>query len=138
MARFPFTFTEAVQSTAMPRLPFYLSYGDQSLLVAELVDTGSSVSVLPYDVGLTLGVIWEEQTLPLRLAGSLGKQEARAIVLEATFPRIPELNASLPLAFAWSRDENAPLLLGQTNFFEHFDVCMYRSKGYFEASPTTG
>ncbi|MEH2126219.1 hypothetical protein [Nostoc sp.] len=32
------------------------------------------------------------------------------------------------LAFAWTRDRNAPLILGHMNFFLAFDVCFYRSE----------
>ncbi|MDQ3713068.1 MAG: hypothetical protein M3388_12735 [Acidobacteriota bacterium] len=36
------------------------------------------------------------------------------------------------LAFAWTRAEDAPLVLGQTNFFMEFDVCFYHSQKEFE------
>ena len=55
--------------------------------------------------------------------------------MEATFPRETTLKSRVPLIFVWSKDQNAPLLLGQFNFFENFDVCFYRSKNYFEVQP---
>ena len=119
----------------MPRLPFVLNRGGESLLVAGLVDTGASVNVLPFDVGLALGATWEEDGRNLQLAGNLGEQDARPLQLEATFPRETTLKSRVPLIFAWSKDQNAPLLLGQFNFFENFDVCFYRSKNYFEVQP---
>ena len=33
---------------------------------------------------------------------------------------------------------NAPLILGQANFFLEFDVCFYRSKLEFEIKPKSG
>jgi hypothetical protein len=39
------------------------------------------------------------------------------------------------LAFAWTRNEAVPLLLGQVNFFLEFDVCFFRSQGYCEVRP---
>ena len=36
------------------------------------------------------------------------------------------------LAFAWVNVENAPFILGQTNFFMEFDVHFYRSRLEFE------
>ncbi len=39
------------------------------------------------------------------------------------------------LAFAWVSKPNAPLILGQTNFFMEFDVSFYRSQLEFEIKP---
>lgn len=39
------------------------------------------------------------------------------------------------LAFAWSRSDDAPLILGQMNFFMESDVCFYRSQMEFEIKP---
>ena len=39
-----------------------------------LVDSGAMVNVLPYDVGLQLGVVWDERRANIRLAGTLGQQ----------------------------------------------------------------
>jgi hypothetical protein len=43
--------------------------------------------------------------------------------------------APVRLAFAWVKSANAPLILGQTNFFLEFDVCFYRFKQEFEVKP---
>lgn len=39
------------------------------------------------------------------------------------------------LAFAWVKLANAPLILGQTNFFMEFDVHFYRSRLEFAVEP---
>jgi hypothetical protein len=39
-----------------------------------LVDSGATVHVLPYDVGLQLGVVWDDRKANMRLAGTLGNQ----------------------------------------------------------------
>ena len=39
------------------------------------------------------------------------------------------------LAFAWTRSDEVPLLLGQVNFFMEFDVCFYRSRYAFDLRP---
>lgn len=93
-----------------------------------LIDSGATVNVLPFPLGLRLGAVWESQTTCVTLAGNLAAQEARAILLEA---RIADF-APVPLVFAWTRMENVPLLLGQVNFFDVFDVCFYRSRREFE------
>lgn len=43
----------------MPYMPLTLSLNGQSLNTEGLLDTGVSVNVLPYQLGLQLGLIWE-------------------------------------------------------------------------------
>jgi len=45
----------------VPYLPLTLTYQNCSVEVMGLLDTGASVNVLPYNVGVQLGAIWEEQ-----------------------------------------------------------------------------
>ncbi len=72
--RFPFIerTNSAGLSSVMPYLPITLSYRDRSLEMMALLDTGASVNVLPYEVGLQLGADWEDQTVPIQLSGNLG------------------------------------------------------------------
>jgi len=130
-----FAFTEVDPDlgalSTLPYLPLILTYQTQSLRVSGLLDPGSSVNVLPYDVGLRLGVVWERQRLSVPLGGNLARFEARALVLTATLEQFP----TVELAFAWTRDRNAPLILGHMNFCLAFDVCFYRSELAFEISP---
>jgi hypothetical protein len=130
-----FTFTEVDPNlgalSTLPYLPLILTYQNQSLSVSGLLDTGSSVNVLPYELGLRLGAVWERQRLSVPLGGNLARFEARALVLTATVERFSPVD----LAFAWTEDRNAPLILGHMNFFLAFDVCFYRSELAFEISP---
>jgi len=93
-----------------------------------LLDTGASVSALPYGLGRQLGAVWEEQAVSVRLTGNLAGFEARALVVTATVGSFDPVS----LAFAWTRAERIPLLLGQINFFQEFDVCFFRHRGVFE------
>ena len=117
----------------VPYLPLTLSYQHRSLEVMGLLDTGASVNVLPYGVGLELGIIWEEQTFPVSLAGNLASAEARGLLVWATVGEFEPVQ----LVFAWSRLDKIPVLLGRTNFFAEFDVCFYGSQLAFEVSPKT-
>ena len=114
--------------SAFAYVPLQLAHQSTVLQLIGLLDTGSSVNVLPYEVGLNLGLRWETQTLSIPLGGNLGKSEAKAVILTAQIANL----APVDLAFAWSSDRNAPLLLGQTNFFQTFDVCFYRADMSFE------
>lgn len=113
---------------ALPQLPLTLMYGDSSVEVSALLDTGASVNVLPYSIGIQLGAVWEEQTTSVMLSGNLALVEARGLLLPAQIGNF----APVRLVFAWSRSDDAPLLLGRMNFFLEFDVCFYRSQLVFE------
>jgi len=95
------------------------------------LDTGASVNVLPYLVGVELGYEWERQTAALRLTGNLAQYEARVVLAQAVVGQFEPA----PLVFAWTQAINVPLILGQVNFFMEFDVCFYRSQLEFAVSP---
>lgn len=130
-----FSFTERTDSfgeiSTMPYLPLTLSNGNKSLEVMALLDTGASVNVLPYEIGLQLGYVWEEQTVPIALSGNLGDSEARGVVLSGEIANF----TPLLLAFAWTQSNNAPVILGHLNFFAEFNVCFYRHELAFEVCP---
>lgn len=129
-----FAFTEVNPElgalSTFPYLPLTITYQNQSMNALGLLDTGSSVNVLPYEIGLRLGALWERQTLSVPLGGNLARFEARALVVIVNVDRFPPVE----LAFAWTKDRNAPLILGQMNFFLEFDVCFYRAELAFEIS----
>jgi hypothetical protein len=71
---FPFS-----EDEALPTIPIVLSYAGSNVAANALLDTGSTVNLLPYDIGLQLGALWEKQTVRLPLAGNLAKTEARGL-----------------------------------------------------------
>lgn len=114
-----------------PYLPLTLDYQGHRLATSALVDTGASLNVLPYSLGVSLGAVWREQAAVLRLGGSLGPVSACPLFLSVTVGAF----APIQLAFAWAQAEDVPLLLGQVNFFMEFDVCFFRSQKIFEVQP---
>ncbi|MTJ14627.1 retroviral-like aspartic protease [Anabaena sp. UHCC 0187] len=112
----------------VPYLPFSLSSPDSSISVSGLLDTGASVNVLPYEIGLQLGLNWDNYNTSVTLAGNLANFPAKGVILSATIdPFVP-----ITLVFAWTQAKNIPLLLGRINFFQEFDVCFYSSQLAFE------
>ena len=103
---------------------------DRRVEATGLVDSGATVNVLPYDLGLQLRGVWDDRRAIIQLAGNLSNQPAMPFVAIAYIGEFPPTE----LVFAWVRSPNAPLILGQTNFFLEFDVCFYRSKSEFEIS----
>lgn len=66
-----------------PYLPITFVNQQHSMAISALLDTGATVNVLPYSVGLDLGCIWERQTTTLSLTGNLAQYEARVLVIQA-------------------------------------------------------
>lgn len=130
--RFKYSTTSPAQNEfdSLPRLTLSLGRKDRRVEAIGLVDSGATVNVLPYDLGSQLGCVWDNRQAIIQLAGNLGNQAA--IPVTATV-YIGEFSPT-ELVFAWIRSQNAPLILGQTNFFLEFDVCFYRSALEFEIS----
>ena len=95
------------------------------------MDSGATVNVLPYGLGVELGAVWDDSRATIRLAGNLGNFAAMPLAVNAEISGFPPVR----LVFAWTQAENAPLILGQMNFFMEFDVCFFRSKLEFEVTP---
>lgn len=128
--RFPYTVMDSTlaEASLLPLLPIKLTNQGRWLEAKGLLDTGSTVNVLPYEIGLQLGAVWNEQRVSVRLTGNLARFEAHPLVLEAAIGKFSPVR----LVFAWTQAQNVPLILGQVNFFLEFDVCFYRSQQFFE------
>jgi hypothetical protein len=131
--KFPFVErrNQAGEVNVFPCVPISLRYKDRTLEAFGLLDTGSSLNVLPYNLGLELGAVWEEQHLSIPLSGNLAPVEARGLAIMGEISGFPPI----PLVFAWAKSNNPPLILGQLNFFLEFNVCFYRSQLSFDICP---
>ena len=110
----------------LPFLPIKI-FGESSyLLVDALLDSGSTTNVLPFSLGIRLGLDWEK-AIPLTLAGNLARHQARAVRLSI---QVRE-EALLESSFSWSSTDNVPVILGQTNFFQLYDVTFQGSQHRF-------
>lgn len=128
--RFPYTITDPTQNEfdSLPRLPLTLQLDRRRVEAIGLVDSGATVNVLPYDIGLQLGGFWEDRKATIKLAGNLGGVAAQPIFVMATIGDLSPIR----LVFAWSRTNNISLILGQMNFFMEFEVCFFRKQREFE------
>ncbi|MEZ4730211.1 MAG: hypothetical protein R3E79_24035 [Caldilineaceae bacterium] len=130
--RFPYHPTGGqVPEGALPFLPRVLQNGIKTIPVHGLVDSGASVNVLPYRVGLQLGADWETLGQNLTLGGNLAAAPAKGLVLSATVDTF----APVRLVFAWSRLDTTPVILGQMNFFQLFAVRFIGAEQQFEVQP---
>ncbi len=77
--RFPFLkkVNNLGQENFVPYVPITLSYRDISVDSMGLLDTGAMINVLPYNLGLRLGAIWEIKQFLFRwqVISSPSKQE---------------------------------------------------------------
>jgi hypothetical protein len=128
--RFPYIAVQSARGAASlrPLVPMTISHRGFSVEAMGLLDTGSDVNVLPYKLGIDLGISWDDQKIGVTPGGNMSSFEARGIILTA---RISDIEP-VQLAFAWTKAENIPLVLGQVNFFAEFGVCFYRSQGSFD------
>lgn len=117
----------------MPDLPISLHSPPHTLSGLALVDSGSTISVLPYSLGVQLGFDWNFQNLRIRLTGSLAQVDARGIAVEAIVGQLSPVRVAL----AWAASDQVPFVLGQFNFFQVFDVAFFRSRGFFEIRPAS-
>lgn len=131
-ARFPYVSrgTSGAVSDLAPLLPIRLDRNRVSLDVVALVDSGATISVLPWSVGVRFGIDWDSLNVPCSVGGSAGGVPGKILVLYGTV-------ATVPLAFAWVKSDAVPIILGQTNFFLNFDVFFFRARRYFEIQPAT-
>lgn len=134
--RYPFISGDIAfgEASFRPCLPFTLQHKQISIRVSGLLDTGASVNVLPYSVGLDLGYEWERQTATLSLTGNLSQYEARVVLVRAIVGQFEPVQ----LVFAWTKATSVPLILGQVNFFMEFDICFYRSQLEFAVASKSG
>lgn len=116
---------------SLPYLPLTLSHQGRTVNTQGLVDSGSTVNVMPFGVGAQLGAVWDQEGTTLVLAGNLANFEARPLIVTARVAHFLPVR----LAFAWTKSEEVPLILGQVNFFLQFDVCLFRAQSRFDVSP---
>lgn len=114
-------------------LPITLEHTDKRQTATALIDSGADVNVLPYQLGLNLGIEWNSLQTAVQLSGNMANYEARGVILYGTVADL----SPVKLAFAWTRAETVPLILGQVNFFMAFDICFFRSRRMFEITPIT-
>jgi len=131
--RYPYSSVNSALGEAglQPYLPITLLNGSHSLTASGLLDSGATVNVLPYQIGIDLGAVWEQQQTVLQLSGNLAQLEARALLVTVVVGQFIPAR----LAFAWTKFTQVPVILGQVNFFMEFDVCFYRSQLAFDVRP---
>ena len=138
MSRFPYSKPQGMTGKpgVLPFIPLTLYFTHDGIHITKhvtvpaLIDSGSTVNVLPRDIGERFGLDWDEQRAVLASAGIVLGHPALAVPV---FAKIPGLTPQ-QLLFAWSElsSENRRVLLGQTDFFDECYVDFRKPLGYFE------
>jgi hypothetical protein len=131
--RFRYSTTHAFQrvSDALPRVEIDLDANSQTTRVLGLVDSGSTINVMPYQVGLDLGYVWDDRKATIGMSGSLAAMRAVPVSADGALGDFDVVK----LIFAWVRSDEIPLIFGQTNFFVEYEVHFYRAQYEFEVFP---
>jgi hypothetical protein len=69
--RYSTTAPEQDESDSLPRVPLVLRNGVLAAEVVGLVDSGATVNVLPYKIGIQLGAVWDDRKANISLAGAI-------------------------------------------------------------------
>jgi hypothetical protein len=117
----------------LPFVTVALTHQHQTISRTALVDSGSTINVLPYEDGLDLGFSVAEQSVPLKDEGLLQGTPVYGVLLTMQIASF----APVELAFAWTRKsrQQMRLILGQTNFFESFEITFRGREKAFDISP---
>lgn len=93
---------------SLPKLPLLLRRENKEIEAVGLVDSGATVNVLPYELGLGLGGIWDDRRAIIQLAGNLSNQPAMPFAAIAQVGEFPPVE----FLFTWVKRPNTPLILG--------------------------
>jgi hypothetical protein len=132
LQRFPYTPIPPF-SGGMPVLDVRFTHAACSLVTPALVDSGAAMNLLPFECGEQLGFVWSEQRLALPMGGLLPDAKAFAVPVTLHLNPFPPID----LAFAWTNvsHERLRVLLGQINFFQHFQVTFTAYEQHFDITP---
>lgn len=131
-AAFPYVLPPGAGPTGTPKplLPVTIERDGIQLAVDCLVDSGASLSVLPFSVGSRFGLDWNSLTQGVGVGGVV-KTPAKFMATILTIGPLPPVMQ----LFAWASSDDVPLVLGYVNFFLEFDVCFYATRGIFTVEP---
>lgn len=129
--QFPYHPNGTPQDGALPFLPIKLGFDGVWVETNALLDSGASVNIIPYSIGIQLGADWSKQGQEVTLGGNLSAAPAKGILLDAVI----ESFEPVQLVFAWSQLDNVPVILGQVNFFQKFRISFTGAEQTFEIAP---
>lgn len=97
--RFRYSVLNALQPEweSQPRVPLFLFTKEGSCETLGLVDSGAMMNILPYQVGLMLGAVWDDLQATVRLGGVVTRQNGIPLTVMGKVGNLPPVK----LVFAW-------------------------------------
>lgn len=99
-----FSYQKIDAFSMMPIIPLRLEHGVSEINTEALIDSGASVNVMPYQIGLD----WNACPVGTSLAGNLSAKETRLVVVQAFIADLSKVK----LGFVWVKSDHSRLLLG--------------------------
>lgn len=92
--RFQYSTTHPSQRStdALPRIEILLTANNREQHVFGLVDSGSTINVMPHEVGLNLGCVWEDRLAKIDLTGNLAAFKAMPVAALGKLGDYPRSN----------------------------------------------
>jgi hypothetical protein len=117
----------------LPYIPITLLSKHATLQGHALLDSGATINVLPYQLGLDLGGVWNS-TPSVKLSGALGKLPAYILKVATQVGDF----APQVLTYAWTRKEEVPIIFGLIDFFWEYNVCFFAAENSIEIALRQG
>ena len=122
-----FPYQKVARLSVFPMLPIQLKSASHTISELALVDSGAALSVLPFDLGLQLGLDWNDAVIGSGLGNRIKPADSRFVFLDL----IVESFQPFKNIFLWVNTNEIRLILGQANFLAHFDVLLSARKQEF-------
>lgn len=83
--RFKYSVTDPSRNEldSLPHLTLTLLCNNRQIDVVGLVDSGATIYVLPYEIGVHLKETWDERKANIKLAGNMGRFPAMPLAVMA-------------------------------------------------------
>ncbi len=115
MSYVKFPYQVVTDELSMPYIWTRLRFAKLAVDAWVLADTGAEINLLPYSVGLRLGLNWEDFREGPEISGTVSGQ-SRMVDLKVSVGSFQNIQ----LSFCWLENDSARLLFGHQDFFEHF------------------
>ncbi len=122
-----FPYQKVARLSVFPMLPLQLQAKNKTVNEIALLDSGAAMSVMPFELGVRLGLDWDTSLKGSGLGNLVKPEDSRLVFLDVLIdPFKPFKNV-----FVWINTDDVRFVVGQANFLAHFDVLLCARKQEF-------
>lgn len=118
------------KSTLRPYAEVFLTLQGQKVAFDFLVDSGADRTVVNHELGRVLGFRTQENERPIKLGGVGGFMDGYSRPLSLIIGDI-----EIATEVIWIHSDRVPLLLGQQDVFDRFDITFSKIEGKIIFAP---